>query len=154
MPPRVKHPVGSGDEGDAHPAAQPAAQEGGDAGVGVDDVGPLLFQNVLQNGSGPPHLPHVPAVQWGLVVPDARGGDLRYIDAPVGYHDHIVALGLQLLGQLGDMGLRPADVHSHGGHQDLHGPVPLSPFSVSFLSKGPPQCPRRRHTWCSGYGWR
>ena len=114
--PGIKHPVGRSDKGNAHPAAQPAAQKRRDTGMGVDNIGSFLFKNVFQNGPRLPHLLHIPAIQGGLIVSDAHSGDLRNIDAPVGYNYYVVSLTFQLLGQFNNVGLRAADVHAHGGH--------------------------------------
>ncbi len=102
-----EHPVGGGDEGELHRSLEGAAQEGGDAGVGVHHVRPLSTDDLLQQLSGTEHASGVPPVHGDLVVADARGHDLRDIDTAVGGHHDVVSLRLQLLGQLYDMGLRP-----------------------------------------------
>ena len=114
--PGLEHPVGGGDEGELHGRLKGAAQEGGDAGVGVDHVRPLPADDVPEHPPGPPHAPGVPPVHGHRIVADAGGLNLRDIDAPVGGDDNVMALRLQLLGQLHDVGLRPADVQAHGGH--------------------------------------
>ena len=114
------HPVAGGDEGEAHGLLQPPAQKGGDAGVGVDDVGLLPGDDLAQDALGLEHTAHRPAVQGGGVVPDACGLDLRDVHAPIGHHRHLVAPAFQFLGQLHDVGLCAADVQAHGGHENLH----------------------------------
>ena len=131
----VKDPVGGGDEGKLHLPAQGAAQKGGDAGVGVDHVGPLLPEHPAQNRPGLSHVPDAPPVEGGLIVPDAGGGDFGDIDPAVGDDGQVVPLVLQLLGQLNDMGLGPADVQAHCDHQYLH-VVPLFPG----LNRHPSPC--------------
>ena len=88
--------------------------------MGVDDVRLFPPDHVPQNGPGAEHVSHAAPVHGGVIVPDACGGDLRDIDAAVGHNDNLVPLVDQLLGQLHNVGLRPADVQAHGGHKDFH----------------------------------
>ena len=136
-PARLIHPVAGGDKGEPQPPAQLAAQEGGDAGVGVDHVGLLPADDLLQDTEGPEHVGQAAPVQGGLVVSDAGGGHLGDVDAAVGDDGHVVALSLQLLGQLHNVGLRPADVQSHGGHEDLHAARLLSFDARSAVTGSP-----------------
>ena len=50
--PGVENPVGGGDEGHLPLPAQGAAQKGGDAGVGVDKVGPLPLPGEAMSSTG------------------------------------------------------------------------------------------------------
>ena len=129
----VEDPVGGGDKGKLPSPAQPAAQEGGDTGVGVDHIGPLLVQDTSQRGPGLAHFPKTAAVEGGLVVADAGGGDLRDVDPPVGDDGDVVPLMLQLLGQLHDVGLRSADAQPHSGHEDFHKMPMTRPSNRAYL---------------------
>ena len=115
-PPSLKDPVGGGDKGEVHSGMKGAAQKGGDAGVGVDHIGPLLPDDLLEELPGATHIPYVPPVHGDRVVPDACRLDLGYIHPSIGGDGHVMALRFQLLGQLHDVSLRSADIQAHGGH--------------------------------------
>ena len=115
-PPGLKNPVGGGDKREMHGGVKRAAQKGGDAGVGMDHVGLLLLDDLLEELPGAAHIPYVPPVHGNRVVADARRLDLGHIHPSVGGDGHVMALRLQLLGQLHDVGLRSADIQAHGGH--------------------------------------
>ena len=55
--------MAGGDKGKPHPPFQDSAQKGGDAGVGVDHVGPLLPEHPAQNRPGLSHVPDAPPVE-------------------------------------------------------------------------------------------
>ena len=115
----LEHPVGAGDEGEAHHRLEEAAQERRDTGVGVDHVGLLPGDDPPQTEEGLEHEPDVSPVHGGLVVADPGLLQLGNVDAAVGDHGDVVPHPAKLLGQLHHMGLRPADLQAHEGHQNL-----------------------------------
>ena len=142
-PADLEHPVAGGDKGEAQLPLEGAAQKGRDPGVGVDDVRPLLPQDPPEQGPGAEHIPHAAPVHGDGVVPDPRRLHLGHIDAAVGGDDHLMSPGLQLLGQLHDVGLRAADAQPHGRHKDLHGDL----TGLRRGPGGPRWSPQNRHTW-------
>ena len=108
--------MGGGDEGNPPLFAEAAAQKGGNPGVGVDHVGSLAHNHLAQDSPGRRHIPQTSAVKGGLIVADARRSDFRHIYPAVGDNSHVMPLVFQLLGQLYNVGLRPADVQAHGSH--------------------------------------
>ena len=84
--------------------------------MGVDHIGLLLLDDLLEELPGAAHIPYVPPVHGNRVVADARRLDLGHIHPSVGGDGHVMALRLQLLGQLHDVSLRSADIQAHGGH--------------------------------------
>ena len=95
---------------------EPAAEEGGNAGVGVDDIRLFPLDHIPEDRLGLPHIPQAAPVEGGGVMVDVGGGDLRDVNAPIGDDHHLMALVLQLLGELHDVGLRAANIQTHGGH--------------------------------------
>ena len=89
--------------------------------MGVDNIRLLTGNNPLQHPAGPVHGQPAAPVEGGGVVADASRLHLGHVNPTVGDNYNIVVLILQLLGQLHNVGLRPADVQAHGGHHDLHG---------------------------------
>ena len=108
--------MGGGDKGKVHGGVKRTAQKGGDAGVGVDHIGLLLLDDLLEELPGAAHIPYVPPVHGHRVVADTRRLDLGHIHPPIGGDGHVMALRFQLLGQFHDVGLRSADIQAHGGH--------------------------------------
>ena len=141
-PADLEHPVAGGDEGEPQLPLEGAAQKGWDPGVGVDDVRPLLPQDPPEQGPGAEHIPHAAPVHGDGVVPDPRRLYLGHIYAAVGGNDHLMSPGLQLLGQLHDVGLRAADAQPHGRHKDLHGSL----TDPRRGSGGPQWSPQNWHT--------
>ena len=84
--------------------------------MGMDHIGPLLGDDLPQDAPGPVHCRRATLMEGSRIVADASRLRLWDIDAPVGDDYNIVAPVLQLLGQLYDMGFRPADIQAHGGH--------------------------------------
>ena len=132
----IKDPVGGGDKGEAHRALQAPAQKGGDAGVGVDHVGVFLGDDLFEHRPGAEHIGYAAPVHGDGVVADARLGDLGHIHAPVGGDGDIVPLCFQLFCQLHNVGLRPANVKAHGGHENFHAEAPLHAILTGQLNAG------------------
>ena len=112
--------VGGGHEGETHLPVQGTAQEGGNAGMGVNHIGVLLPNDLPQDSAGLPHGADGAQLQRGLVVADAGGGDLRNIDTAVGDDGDVMSLLLEFLSQLHDMRLSATDVQTHGCHENFH----------------------------------
>ena len=105
--------------------------------MGVDNVRFLLAQDILQQSPGAHHVPHAAPVHGHIVVADTGGGDLGDIHTAVRGDNHLMPLGVQLLGQLHNVGLRAPDIQTHGRHENLHGQLLLPGLSPPA---GPFQC--------------
>ena len=143
-PADLEHSVAGGDKGEAQLPLEGAAQKGGDPGVGVDDVRPLLPQDPPEQGPGAEHIPHAAPVHGDSIVPDPRLLHLGHIYAAVGGDDHLMSPGLQFLGQFHDVCLRAADPQPHSRHKDLHGSL----TGPRLGSGGPRWSPQNWRTSC------
>jgi len=102
------------------PVVEQTRDEGRDPGVGVHDVEIPLRDQLFQSPVGTEDRTRLLGVEGQGDAADPGGLGFPGIDSAEGREGHGVPPGHQLAAELEDVGLRPADVHGHGYHQDFH----------------------------------